>query len=824
MAAYSVQKIAALLNARMDAEAADITVDHLVTDTRKITHPAGSVFFAISGEKRDGHQFIGEAWQQGVKVFVVDDASFIQQLPDAVFLVVEDVLYALQRLASAHRSGFNYPVMGITGSNGKTIVKEWLYHLLEDAFVIVRSPRSYNSQIGVPLSVWAMGEEHTLGIFEAGISTMGEMQKLEPVIRPDIGVFTSIGDAHSEGFPDLATKVEEKLRLFVNAKVLVFPADQPLLAEKAEAFARIHKIQCVTWGYASGAALRITGTQEEGKFTVIHYRYNETSRSFRIPFSGTIALDNAMTCAAVLEAMGRAELALSRMEDLPALRMRLEMREGINRCTVINDSYSADLDSLKLALEFLQQQKQHRRRTLILSDLLQSGIREEELYHEIVSLVQRHGINRFIGIGPVISSYAKAFQAVCERTEWYSGTEDFIAAFFQLAFQDETVLIKGARSFSFEKISALLETKWHQTVLQINLGAVAHNLTTFRHRLKAGTKIMVMVKAFSYGSGSYEIANLLQFHKVDYLAVAYADEGVALRRAGIRLPIMVMNPEEATFAALLNDDLQPEIFSFQMLEKFNQFLQAEGVTEFPVHLKLDTGMHRLGFEEEDIPALLAQWPARLRVVSVFTHLVGSEDPEEDAFTMEQFSLFRKACGALEKGLGYGFICHISNTAAINRHPELQMDMVRLGIGLYGVDTTAHRSLPLKEAATLTTTVAQVRKLAAGDTVGYNRRGMVHRDSVIATIRIGYADGYPRALSLGKGKVMIRGQLFPVIGTVCMDMTMIDVSNLPDIREGEEVVVFGRGLELNQLAAWAGTIPYEIMTGISQRVKRVYFED
>lgn len=824
MASYTIQDIAQWVYGTVDAADASVTVNHLVTDTRKITDPAGSVFFAIHGEHRDGHRFIPEAWQQGVRVFVVTERGLRRQYPEGCFIIVEDTLRALQQLAAMHRRLFSYPVIGITGSNGKTIVKEWLNHLLEKQYRIVRSPRSYNSQIGVPLSIWAMGAEHGLGIFEAGISTTGEMARLETIIRPSIGVFTSIGDAHSEGFSSMEVKIREKLVLFGQSEVLVYPADKVLLHEAVTRSGLTKNKRTISWGREAHASLKILEIEAAAETTTIRYRYQDTDRRFTIPFTGTIAVDNAMSCAAVLEAMGCAEKTLPLMADLPALSMRLEMRQGINHCTIINDSYSADMDALQLALDFLQQQKQHRKRTLILSDLLQSGKDGEALYSQIASMVKRHGISRFVGIGKVISNYAHLFSDVCDQQRFYLSTQEFINDFHQLDYQQETILLKGARAFMFEKISALLETKWHQTVLQVNLGAVAYNLTTYRNMLPKGTKIMVMVKAFSYGSGSFEIANLLQFHQVDYLAVAYADEGVELRRAGIRLPIMVMNPEEATFAALLNDDLQPEIFSFELMDRFRQFLQREGVQEFPVHLKIDTGMHRLGFEPHEIPELLARWPSNMRVVTAFTHLVGSEDPDGDMFTQLQATQFEKACTALEQGLGYGFVKHLANTAAISRHPHVAMDMVRLGIGLYGVDTTGNPQLNLKEAAVLTSTVAQVRKVPAGETVGYNRKGRLDRDSYIATIRIGYADGYPRSLSHGKGSMMIRNRLFPVIGTVCMDMTMIDVTDMPDVREGEEVVIFGRGLELNQLASWAGTIPYDIMTGISQRVKRVYFED
>ncbi|TAH00443.1 MAG: UDP-N-acetylmuramoyl-tripeptide--D-alanyl-D-alanine ligase, partial [Sphingobacteriales bacterium] len=595
MARYSIQEIISLVRGHAEWPSVQVLIDHLVTDTRKITDPAGSVFFAIHGDKRDGHVFIPEAYQQGVRVFVVSKEGLNQQFPDAVFILVEESLQALQQLAAAHRASFDIPVIGITGSNGKTIVKEWLNHLLEPSFSIVRSPRSYNSQLGVPLSVWPMAASHSLAIFEAGISQAGEMQKLEPMIRPSIGVFTNIGDAHSEGFSSMEEKIREKLQLFAHSRQLIYPADQVLLSDEIKKFASSRDIRIIGWGKSALADLQLLSAEPSGSHTTIHYRYQDIERQFTIPFTGTIAEENAMTCAAVLELLGTAEGSISMMKDIPSLSMRLDMRQGINHCTIINDSYSADLDSLKLALDFLRQQRQHRKRTLILSDLLQSGKKEEDLYTEIAGLVKRHALTRFVGIGNKINAYADLFRTVVPQAEFYADTTAFIQSFSQTAFQQETILLKGARAFSFEKISALLETKWHQTVLQVNLSAVAQNLTTYRNILQKGTKIMVMVKAFSYGSGSFEIANLLQFHKVDYLAVAYADEGVELRRAGIRLPIMVMNPEEAIFAALVNDDLQPEIFSFQMLDRFNQFLQREGIQEFPVHLKIDTGMHRLGF-------------------------------------------------------------------------------------------------------------------------------------------------------------------------------------------------------------------------------------
>jgi alanine racemase len=825
MQPYSIREISEVVKGRVSGDA-NPYITHILTDSRKILDPSTSLFFAIQGERRDGHDFITEACQRGVEAFVVAKPPAPELLPQACFIVVEDTLKALQDLAAFHRKRFSYPVIGLTGSNGKTIVKEWLNHLLHDDFHIVRSPKSYNSQIGVPLSIWLMNEHANLAIIEAGISTRGEMENLEKMIRPDLGVFTNIGDAHSEGFSSRREKIREKLTLFKHAKKLIYCSDYDDLREEAVVFCKEHGIDPVSWGHHEGSMIRVVESGARGITSFIRLRYDGKDAEFTIPFTGAAPVENAISCAALMLTMGKENRIRERMKSLPSLSMRLEMKNGINRCTVINDSYSNDLSSLKLALDFLQQQQLHQHRTVILSDIPQSAVSAVELYREVAGLLKQHKISAFKGIGPVISSFAGEFKAAGLDAMFWPTTEEFIHHFNPLQYRDETILLKGARSFGFEQINQLLEVKQHQTVLTVNLKSISENLSLYRKMLAPGTRIMVMVKAFSYGSGGHEIAGLLQFHKVDHLAVAYADEGVELRKAGISIPIMVMNPEASSFQSIVNYDLQPEIYSSEMLGQFSQFVQREGVSEYPVHIKFDTGMHRLGFDVSEVKQLGEALASSntLRVVSAFTHLVSSEDPDDDAFTLNQARIFTRACSELREILGYTFDRHIANTAAILRHPALQLDMVRLGIGLYGVDVTGTSSLKLKEAAVLTTTIAQVRKVAAGETVGYNRKGKLHRDSVIATIRIGYADGYPRSLGNGAGKVMIRNKFFPVIGSVCMDMTMIDITDMPDITTSDEVVVFGRGLTLNQLAEWAGTIPYDIMTGISQRVKRVYIED
>ena len=767
MPVYLVRDIARIVNGRQYGES-DLRIDHILTDSRKILFPSGSVFFAIQGYRRDGHLFIEEAYLRGVRCFIVAHLPSAEEYPGAVFIVVEDPLEALQTLVAFHRSKFHYPVIGITGSNGKTIVKEWLNHLLQPYFKIVRSPKSYNSQIGVPLSVWQMNAEAELGIFEAGISTVGEMEKLERIIRPDIGVFTNIGDAHNEGFTSVREKIREKLGLFSNSRVLVYCRDYQVLEEEIMLFAAQRNIRLFHWSIKPGAELQVVKVVTKGDKSVIHIRYQSAEWQYAIPFTGQAAVENSVTCAMVMLEMGIAFSEVpAGMLTLHSLSMRLEMKHGINNCTIINDSYSADLSSLKLALDFLGQQQQGRK-MVILSDIPESGIPEEERYLHIATILKRSAIDRMIGIGPLMMKYSTVFTAAGVDAEMFISTGDFIAQFHPIQFKDEIILLKGARVFEFERINQLMEVKLHQTVLSINLSAISHNLNEYRRFLKPETRIMVMVKAFSYGSGSYEIASLLQYHKVDFLAVAYADEGTELRKSGISLPIMVMNPEEASFSSITGFDLQPEIFSFQLLRQFGAYLKSEGISEYPIHLKLDTGMHRLGFEPSDLVALVEYLKGTnlFRVITVFTHLVGSEDPAEDEFTKLQGENFTKAADYLAEGLGYSFIRHISNTAAIHRHPGLQMDMVRLGIGLYG-SGVATGSLRLEEASFLTTTIAQIREVRAGDSVGYNRKGVLQRDSRIATIRIGYADGYPRSLSNGNGKVMIKGQLVPVVGLVCM---------------------------------------------------------
>ena len=795
---YQVSHIANIIGTGLSV-VHDTVIEQLLLDSRRVHSAATSLFFALKGHRRDGHQFITDLYKKGVRSFVVSQAIDTAVYPEANFIFVHDTLIALQQLAAYHRQQFTIPVIGITGSNGKTIVKEWLYQLLHEDFNIVRSPKSYNSQIGVPLSVWQLNEQHSLAIFEAGISQPGDMEKLQKIIQPTIGVLTNIGEAHSEGFENKIQKTEEKKILFKNALV-----PEPLT---------------------------IISINKKSASTIISAcisRHKANTITIEIPFTDDASVQNAVTCWRILLLLGlQQEVIQQRMNQLQPVNMRLELKKGINNCAVINDSYSADLSSLNIALNFLDNQSAGNRKTVILSDFLQSRLADDKLYNQIATALQNHAVNKIIGIGEKISIFLSiALADFPVLQEYFPNTESFTQHYRFSQFKDETILVKGARIFEFEKIVQLLEQKVHQTVLEINLNALAHNLKEYQQLLKPSTKVMGMVKAFAYGSGGAEIAGILQYNKVDYLGVAYADEGVELRKAGITLPIMVMNPEVNAFEAIVENNLQPEIYSFELLNAFDAFLKAEAVQYYPVHIEIETGMNRLGFSVNDIEKLATDLLATssFKVQTVFSHLACSEELEQDDFTQQQAQKFIQATEQLSKKIGYDFIRHIANSAAAIRHPQLQMDMVRLGIGLYGVDSANTHQLNLQTVATLKSTVAQLKNLKAGESVGYNRKGILNRDSIIATIRIGYADGYPRRLGNSVGKIWINGTLAPVTGTVCMDMVMIDVTGIPGVKQGDEVIIFGNQLPVQQVAHWAGTIPYELMTGVSQRVKRVYFEE
>lgn len=821
---YTSEHIVKLTGAKLHGRATTDPISYLLIDSRKLVFPSTTLFFAIVTSTGNGHFYVEDLYKRGVRSFVVSEVPVLDSYPDACFYKVENVVHAMHMLAMNHRLKFHFPVIGITGSNGKTIVKEWLNHLLHKQFQIIRSPRSYNSQLGVPLSVWGMSPEHELGIFEAGVSTIGEMDALEKIIQPSVGIITNIGEAHSDGFNSIEEKLQQKLQLFKRASVLIYCKDHLLIEEKiSEMIKSGSGISCFTWSRENKKAdIFISQLQQQNKHTIIDVQYKGQELQFAIPFIDEAAIENAMHCFAVAAYMGVEVEVINQMQSLPPLSMRLEMVDGQLGSRIINDSYNADLSGLLSALDFMGLQNPASPRTVILSDV--SGIRNDEakVYAHIASYLQSKQIKKLYGVGEHITQYGYLFLAEGIEVYFFRDTEELIRNLQVSMFKDQLILIKGIRDYQFERIGALLENKKHRTRLEVDLTAIAHNLNLYKKSLKPTTKMMVMVKAFSYGAGSFEIANLLQYSHVDYIAVAYTDEGVELRRAGIRMPIMIMNTEEESFSSLIAYNLEPELYSIEIATSFAHFLSMEGVSHYPVHIKLDTGMHRLGFEEESLSGFLniQNAPTLFHIKTVFTHLVASEDPGQDFFTKKQLSLFDAMCKKLEKELGYTFLKHAANTSAILRHSGAELDMVRLGIGLYGVDPGKTTSA-LIEAVALKTTIAQIRKVGKGESVGYGGKAIVGRDSIIATIRIGYADGFPRALGNGKGSVRIKGVLVPTVGSVCMDMTMIDITDYPEIGLQDEVLVFGQERPLVEIAREADTIPYVVMTGVTQRVPRVY---
>lgn len=822
MPVYSINTItSAVKGTFLQLANSNATIEQISIDSRRVIQPSATLFFALQTERRDGQTFIKQCYDKGVRNFIVHRQLDFAAFKEANFILVDDTLKALHLLAAFHRRQFSIPVIGITGSNGKTIVKEWLYQLLGDAYRIVRSPKSYNSQVGVPLSVWQMNSDHTLALFEAGVSQKAEMQQLEQMIEPTIGVLTYLGDAHQQGFNSNQEKLAEKTLLFQNVNTIIYPPEQientkPHLPGK----------EMITWGHSSTDTLKIVSEERETASTKITLSWKEISFEVVIPFADEASVHNALTCICVcLHLQMNVEHLQQKLLQLQPISLRLEIKKGIQHCTLINDSYSADLSSFEIALNLLQQQHQHANKTIILSDFPVTEKKQEETCSLLAAHMLQHGVQKIITVGPATKKFMSRFLPASVQWISFLSVDELLQHIPLLSLHNEAVLIKGARSFELERLMPVLEQKVHQTVLEINLSAIAHNLKLIREQLQPGVKMMGMVKAFSYGSGSYEIANLLQYHGADYLAVAFTDEGVELRKAGIQLPIMVMNPEAITFDAMIEHNLEPELYSFHSLNAFSAFLTKEGLSNYPVHLKLDTGMHRLGFTNEELEELCSviQKHQSLTIQSVFSHLAASEDPAEDSFTQQQAKQFEEACAYIKQQTGQTFFRHLGNTSGIFRHPKLEYEMVRLGIGMYGI-TSAQTNLFLEEALTLKTTIAQIKHLQPGDTVGYNRKGTITRPSVIATVRIGYADGYPRSLSNGVGLMLVNGKTVPVIGTVCMDMTMLDITGVDNVNEGDEVLVFGKLLSIHKLAKQAGTIPYEIMTGIGQRVKRVYYEE
>ena len=799
----------------------DIAIQDLLIDSRQLVSAPQTLFFALTSDRNDGHKYIEELYHNGVRAFVVSRQPDLEACPEAGFIVVEDTLVALQKLAAYHREQFNIPVIGITGSNGKTIVKEWLAQLLGADYNLVRSPKSYNSQVGVPLSIWQMNGSHQLGIFEAGISKPNEMGALQKVIKPTIGVFTNIGQAHEENFISFMQKAGEKLNLFTQVETLVYCMDYYDIQQVIMRADLGKKVHLFTWSRKfAEATLFVSKVEKQDKQTVLEVVFQGKNLSFAIPFIDDASIENAIHCIAVCLLMKMdVQVLKERLLSLTSIAMRLEIKAGINNCTIVNDYYNSDVNSLAIALDVMNQQQQHQEKVLVLSDILQSGRDERELYGFISQLIENKGVDLLIGIGEAISRQAGQFKV---RNCFFKDVNDFMLHFPLSQFRNQTILLKGARAFEFEQISMELQEKAHETVLEINFNHLVNNFNHYRSLIKPETKLMVMVKAFGYGSGNYEVSNILQFHRADYLTVAFADEGVELRRAGINLPIMVMSPEVNSYDNIIKYHLEPEVFSFRNLEFIEKALEVTGTTTpLNVHVKLDTGMHRLGFSLKELPELIRRIQANplIHVRSTFSHLATADNPEEDEFTLSQIKVFEQGSRMIVDAFPYKVLRHILNTAGITRFTQYQFDMVRLGIGLYGVPTCKQDEGVLETVVSLKTTINQIKNIPAGDSIGYNRHGRAVHDMRIGIVPIGYADGLSRLLGNGNGKFYINDQQVPIVGDICMDMCMLDLTEV-DAHEGDTVVIFDADHPINDIARACQTIPYEVMTRISQRVKRV----
>jgi Alr-MurF fusion protein len=795
--------------------AKDRIIRYLIIDSRKALITEESLFFAIAGERHDGHRYIQSLYESGIRQFVVEQPTDTSAFEDANFFFVKSSVDVLQAISASHRKQFSIPVIGITGSNGKTIIKEWLYQLLSPDQSIVKNPGSYNSQIGVPLSVWQMQPHHQLGIFEAGISQPAEMKKLAEVIHPTIGLFTMVGSAHDEGFKNQEEKIREKIELFRYADTIIYCKDQRGVSAIIEVV--YPEKEKLSWGTSEDSLI---GVQFRNGLSKI--KWKNQLLHFELPFHDSASIENVHHCIIQLLHLGVSPTQIQeRIAQLKSVSMRMELKQGINHCQLIDDTYNNDLGGLQISLDFLAGQKK-KNKTLILSDVLQSGLSIEEIILRVEELLLKSEITTLILIGENFSKNISVWKRFKGRIKTYVSTDDFLTTINRDDFHDEIILIKGARVFRFERIVLFLQKKIHGTVMEIDLTAMVHNLNYFKSKLKPGVKLMAMVKAFAYGSGSEEVANLLHYHRVDYLGVAYTDEGIELRKNHITLPVMVMNPSEESFAALLEHQLEPEMYNLRILRALISFLQGRAIK---IHFKIESGMHRLGFDEQDLTeaiALLKQ-NRNITIATIFSHLAGADEEQHDAFTLQQAEHFDKLSSRLMSELKTNPMRHISNTSGIIRFPNLQFDMVRLGIGLYGINPTSEKDESLKPVATLKSVISQIKTIEPGESIGYGRKGRATEKMKIATIAIGYADGYSRAFSQGTGKVLVNGKRVPVIGNVCMDMTMIDITNT-DAREGDEVILFGKDLSIYEVASMINTIPYEILTSTSERVKRVFWTE
>ena len=829
---YTVGQIKKILKADLFTEKSeDLLIKDILIDSRRLISSEKCLFFALVSKHNDGHKYIGELYKKGLRNFVVSNQAYINpKFSGSAFFLVEDTKEALQELTAAHRNNYDFPVVGVTGSNGKTVVKEWLFQLLFKDRKIVRSPKSYNSQIGVPLSVWQINDSHDFAVFEAGISEPEEMKKLQNIIKPDIGIFTNIGEAHDENFINYMQKIGEKLKLFTHVNTLIYNSDQKEVQEVIIKSGILNRVETFSWGKQDDNDLIFKEVIKSYTSSIIKASYKEKDLEIEIPFIDNASLENAMHCWSLMLLLDYDnDYIKDRMLDLSPIAMRLELKEGTNNCTIINDTYNSDFNSLSIALDFLIQQNSPeasgKKTVVVLSDILQSGKNDVELYTAVAELISNKSVDQFIGIGSTISRQSDRFAA---NALFFKSTNEFLSNYPFASFANQLVLLKGARVFEFDRISRKLQQKLHETILEINLGALIENLNIFRSKLENGTKIMAMVKAFSYGSGGFEIANMLEFNNVDYLGVAYADEGVELRKAGINTPIMVMSPEEHSFDAMIKHNLEPEIYSLRALSLLEKAIGENALPQnkpIKVHIKLETGMNRLGFREEELDTLLSILKKNelIYVQSVFSHLAASDKPELDYFTDEQIQRFENMASKISAETPNVVLKHILNSAGISRFPQAHFDMVRLGIGLYGVAGAETDKNVLRNVTRLRSVVSKINKVKKGESVGYNRNFIAQEDMEIGVVSIGYADGLDRNIGNSNYKLWVNDQPASIVGDICMDMCMIDLTNFK-VNEGDDVIIFDAKHTVSQLAESVKTIPYEVLSRVSRRVKRVYFHD
>lgn len=840
---YTIEKIASIVEGNVAGnDNNSLVIKDLLFDSRLLISPESTLFFSLKSKRNNGNKYIEELYNKGVRCFVVEDHDndFNTLYPSASFIIVKDTLKALQKIAAYHRSKFNIPVIGITGSNGKTVIKEWLYQILSPEMSVARSPKSYNSQIGVPLSTWQLNDSHQIALLEAGISRPNEMQYLQEIIKPNIGIFANIGEAHGKNFKNINNKVEEKLKLFSDVNTLIYCRDHREIKDAVE------KLDINTFSWSrddSTADAHIYSVEKKEDYTTIKAVFNKQQTTDNnqqtlsivshcqqseicIPFTDDASIENAIHCwlTAMLFNINE-EVIRKKMRHLSPIAMRMELKSGINNCEVINDSYNSDFNSLTIALDFMNQQHHKKERVVILSDILQSELKEEELYDKIAHLLKNKGVNYVIGIGEAITRQRDKFDI---RKIFYKDTRDFLANHQIEDFHNQMILLKGARDFGFEKISRLLQEKAHETILEVNLNNLVRNMNYYRSKLKSDTRLMVMVKASAYGSGNFEVSNVLEFHRADYLTVAYADEGIELRRKGINLPIVVMTPESNTFESIIKNNLEPDIYSFRsltLLEDAIEKLDTPLHSPIGIHIKLDTGMHRLGFLKDEIEELLSRLKNNSNIVvrSVFSHLAGSDSHEFNDFTMTQIHNFEEMSNKIIEAFPYKILRHILNSAGISRFTEYQYDMVRLGIGVYGIAPCEEDKGKLKNVVSLKTTIVQIKEYEAGETIGYSRKGVIDRKSRIGVVPIGYADGLKRQIGNGNACFYVNGQAAPIIGNICMDMCMIDLTGI-DCKENDTAVLFDENHSIDRIAEACDTISYEILTSFSQRVKRIYFQE